>query len=46
MVSRSAYQSLLKEDDTLQTAQRKIGEMNINIKDYKNASSIRCSGYV
>ena len=38
MVSRSAYQSLLKEDDTLQTAQRKIGEMNINIKDYKNAS--------
>ena len=38
MVSRSAYQSLVKEDDTLQTAQRKIGEMNIRISRYNDAS--------
>ena len=38
MVSRSAYQSLVKEDDTLQTAQRKSGEMNIRISRYNDAS--------
>eukprot|EP00943_MAST-04B_sp_MAST-4B-sp1_P001280 g1280.t1 len=38
MISRSAYQSILKEDDTLQTAQRKVGEMNLIVGDNKNAS--------